>query len=177
MIAARDANIELANGRVTVSTFAKRPWVEIIAFLAWSIPWLAFGLFGLFGVFGRISPETMTVGIRCFLSIWLLLWFIGGAFFVRDGFLRAFSRLEILADSTGISLRRSFPLGSTSREYAWEKLEFVSEYLQAGRPYGGVIMRADGRLVAIDERLPNRVAGAIAEALGSVSPTKSRRLT
>jgi hypothetical protein len=175
MFPARDAIIDQSGGSVAISTFAKRPWLEIISFMSWVILWFAFGIFGLLGVLGQISPETMTVGIRVFLSIWLILWFIGGAFFVRSGFLRAFSRLEVLADTTGISLQRIFPLGSTSRIYTWDRIEYVTECLQDGRPYGGVVMRADERLITIDEKLPSRVAASMADALGSAFPTKESK--
>jgi hypothetical protein len=175
MIPTRDAVIVQSGRSVSISTFAKRPWLEIMAFTSWVIPWFAFGIFGLLGVLGQISPETMTVGIRVFLSIWLLLWFVGGAFFVRSGFLLAFSRVEVLADSTGISLQRFFPLGSTSKNYNWDSIDYVSEYLQDGRLYGGVVMRADERLITIDEKLPNRVAASVADALASAFPTEESR--
>ena len=175
MFPARDAIIEHSGGTVAITTFAKRPRLEILSFMLWVIPWLAFGVFGLLGVLGQISPETMPLAVRIFPSIWLLLWFAGGAFFLRSGFLRAFSRLEVQADRNGISLRRIFPMGSTSKKFSWDVIEYVSDYLQDGRSYGGVVMRANERLITIEERLPNRLAASIAGALGAAFPAKSSR--
>lgn len=175
MFPARDAVIDRSEGSVDISTFAKHPWLEIAAFVAWVIPWFAFGLFGLVGVLGQISPETMTGGIRLFLSIWLILWFVGGGFFIRSGFLRAFSRLKILADATGILIQRTFPLGISTQKYPWERIEYISEYVQDGRAYGGVVMRTNERLITIDERLPNRVASSIADALGAAFPSSKSK--
>ena len=171
MFPARDATIEQSVGMVAVTTVAKHPIAAILAFFIWVIPWLSLGVFFLLGILGLFSPETMTPGLQAFGSVILLLWFAVGAVFARDSFLRAFSQLEVLADSTGISLRRIYPLGSTSRHYPWDCIEYVSEYVQESLSYGGVVMRAKGRLVTIDERLPNRLAASIAEALVSVSPT------
>ncbi len=173
MFPSRDAIIERSAGSVAISTFAKHPTVEVLGYVSLVILWLGFAIFGLLAVCARISPETMTVGIQCFFVVWLLFWIIGGAFIMWAGFLRAFSRLEVLADSTGISLHRSFPMGSTSMKYSWDRIEYVSEYLEDRRPYGGVVMCVDKRLITIDERLPNRVAASIADALGSVFPTES----
>lgn len=170
MFTVRDATIEQTIAMVSVTTVAKHPIAAIPRFFAWVVPWLSLGIFFLLGIIGLVSPETMTPGLRVFGSVILLLYFAGGAVFARDGFLRAFSRIDVLADSTGISLRRTFPLGSTFRHYPWHCIDYVSEYVQQGLPYGGVVMRANGRLVTIDERLPNRVAASIAKALGSVTP-------
>jgi hypothetical protein len=171
MFLVREATIEQTSDMVSVITVAKHPIAATLAFLMWVIPWLSLGVFFLLGIFGLISPETMTPGLRAFGTVILLLYFAVGAVSARDGFLRAFTRLEVIADPTGISLRRKFPLGATSRHYPWHCIDYVSEYLQEDLPYGGVVMRANDRLITIDKRLPNRVAASIAEALGSISPT------
>lgn len=173
MFAARDAKIEQTDGCVAIATFAMHPFIAITTFFAWTLPWLGGGVFCLLALFGQISPETMTSGGRIFIALWLLGWFVLGGICVRDGFFRAFSRLEVLADSVGISLTRNFPFGSTTRKYPWDAIDFISEYVQEGRPYGGVVMCASGREVTIDSRLPNPVAAAISSALEAARPDES----
>ena len=170
MLPSRDATIDKTDERVAISTFAMRPLMEALSFFVAVIPWLIFGVFGLLGIFGLISPETMSLSVRIIMAIWLVFWFVGGGFILRHQFLQAFSRLDILADSYGVSLHRRSPLGSSSKKYPWSQIDYVSEYLQEGRPYGGVVMHADGRLLTIDARLPNSVAASIAEALSAISP-------
>jgi hypothetical protein len=177
MFAERDARIEQSDGCVAIATFAMHPFIAITAFFAWTLTWLASGVFCLLALFGQISPETMTNAGRVFIAIWLLGWVVMGGHHVRNAFLRAFSRLEVLADSVGISLTRNFPFGSTTRKYPWGTIDFISEYVQEGRPYGGVVLCASGRQITIDSRLPNQVAAAISSALEAARPvalTKKR---
>lgn len=170
MIPARDARIVESKGQVNITTYNLRPTLNKSLFLLGLIPWMAFGVVGLMSIGGLISPETLTLGIRVFLAIWVILWICGGGFLQWGSFLRAFSRVEIVANQDGVQIERKFPFGSRIRRYPWNKIEYISHYLTTGRPYGGVVMRAGRWLTTVDSRLPNNTAENVSEALLSVAP-------
>ena len=170
MIPSRDARIVKSKGKVVVTTYNLRPTLNKFLFLLGLIPWMAFGVFGLMSIGGLVSPETLTFGIRVFLAIWVSLWIGGGGFIQWGLFLRAFSRVEIVANKEGVGIERKFPFGSTTRRYPWNTIEYISHYLTTGHSYGGVVMRAGRWLTTVDSRLPNDTAENVSEALLSVAP-------
>lgn len=172
MIPTRNAKIVKSAGKVTITTCNLKPKLNQFLFLLGFIPWMALGVFGLMSIGGFVSPETLTPGIRVFLAIWVILWVTGGAYIEWRLFLRAFARVEIIANKTGVKIARVFPFGSTTKSYSWNTIEYISEYLTTGRTYGGVVMRAGRWLTTIDSRLPNSTAEKVSEALLSVVPKK-----
>lgn len=170
MIATRNAHIKASHGRVTVFTFPEYPFLHLLKFVGILISWLVGTVFVILGLSGALSPESMTNGIRTFLIIWLILWLTGGAFTLPGSFMTSFSTINIEADATGVIVRKKFPFGQQSQKYLWSDLKYISNYIIDGRAYGGVVLHVRGRVLKIDERLPNRVAEKISRSIESIWP-------
>jgi hypothetical protein len=153
-----------------ITAYNLRPTLEKVLFLLRLIPWAAAGVFGLVSICGFVSPESLTPGLRIFLTVWVMIWIGGGGILQWKSYLRAFIRVEIFANKNGVGMERKFPFESKKTSYPWEKIEDISYYFDTGSPSGGVAVQIGGKLITLESDLPEDTAEEVYEALLSVAP-------
>lgn len=166
----RDARIVRKRGQVMITAYNLRPTLEKVLFLLRLMPWAAAGVFGLMSICGFVSPESLTLGLRIFFAVWVIIWIGGGGILQWKSYLRAFIRVEIFANKNGVGLERMFPFRSKKTTYPWDKIEDISYYLETGSLAGGIVVQVGGKLITLESDLPEDTAEEVCKALLSVAP-------
>ena len=157
----RDATITRSDGEVVIQTYPIRPVMGLVGWIWFVVSWICFGIFLLTSV----APVETEGVLRVFAGFFVLLWFFAGALFARHEFRRVISRLEVIANSKGITLTRRSRLGTKTKQLPWEDIEFVSEFGSEGQAHGGVTCVFKGRYITLDRSLSNQVCAEIREAI------------
>ncbi|MBB5037345.1 hypothetical protein [Prosthecobacter dejongeii] len=168
MFASRIGRITRKAGRVEFVIHNRWPYAAIPAFLVLYLIWLGAGVFMLGGILGFVSPETMTPVTRTFLCFWTLGWAVLGALSCKDGYRKAFVRVEGVADKDGLRLVRRSILGRKTWTYAWSQIDGVTEVVIDGKFYRHVALYVEGKHVDLDSHLEPKTAQALVNALEDV---------
>lgn len=165
MFAVRRVEIHETDAGATVTTRNRYPIVAIAGFLVKGVMWLSMLVIFGGGVLGLISPGTANLPTRVLMGLFTIIWAAIGPWSGASMFRRAFARCEFQASKSGLRVRYASFLGTSQREYPWDRVELITEIVTGVQFNRDLYMVAYGRHIGLDWSLSAKSAGEAAAVL------------